>query len=93
MKNPSFDWERLKDVFYRSRAIGELKWPTQYEEFKCALSLTVIAVEIQDFIQVYNYFGQLLGKINLQRIHEDIIKFEFDKDEKLILVTKSPSKL
>ncbi|AJW20373.1 Vps16p [Saccharomyces cerevisiae YJM451] len=93
MKNPSFDWERLKDVFYRSRAIGELKWPTQYEEFKCALSLTVIAVEIQDFIQVYNYFGQLLGKINLQRIHEDIIKFEFDKDEKLILVTKSSIKI
>ncbi|CAI5050468.1 BEM_HP_G0047160.mRNA.1.CDS.1 [Saccharomyces cerevisiae] len=48
MKNPSFDWERLKD---------------------------------------------LLGKINLQRIHEDIIKFEFDKDEKLILVTKSSIKI
>ena len=57
------------------------------------MSLTVIAVEIQDFIQVYNYFGQLLGKINLQRIHEDIIKFEFDKDEKLILVTKSSIKI
>ncbi|CAI4053187.1 hypothetical protein N7582_005661 [Saccharomyces uvarum] len=87
MKNPSFDWEKLKDVFYRNRAIGELKWPTQYEDFRCALSLTVIAVEIQDFIQIYDYFGHLLGKINLLKTHEDIIKFEFDKNEKLILVT------
>ncbi|CAI4053474.1 tethering complex subunit VPS16 SKDI_16G2250 [Saccharomyces kudriavzevii IFO 1802] len=93
MKNPSFDWEKLKDVFYRNRAIGELKWPTQYEDYRCALSLTVIAVEIQDFLQVYNYFGQLLGKINLQKIHEDVIKFEFDKDEKLTLVTKKSIKI
>ncbi|EJS41384.1 vps16p [Saccharomyces arboricola H-6] len=93
MKNPSFDWEKLKDVFYRNRAIGELKWPTQYEDFRCALSLTVIAIEIQDFIQIYNYFGQLLDKINLLKIHEDIIKFEFDKDEKLILVTKRSIKI
>ncbi|CAI4036829.1 hypothetical protein SMKI_16G1270 [Saccharomyces mikatae IFO 1815] len=93
MKNPSFDWERLKDVFYRNRTIGELKWPAQYEDFRCALSLTVIAVEIQDFIQIYNYFGQLLGKINLRKIHEDVVKFEFNKDEKLILVTKNSIKI
>ena len=79
MKNPSFTWEKLQDVYYRSRNLSDLKWPAQ-SGVKHAMSTTLIAIELEEVLQIYDYQGHLEGNLN-KRDFPDILTFEFDQDE------------
>lgn len=84
MKNPSFTWEKLQDVYYRSRNLSDLKWPAQ-SGVKHAMSTTLIAIELEEVLQIYDYQGHLEGNLN-KRDFPDILTFEFDQDENLVVV-------
>lgn len=85
MRNPSFNWEKLRDVFYRSRELCNLTWPAQHD-VRYALSTTVIAIELEEALQVYNYKGELKASLDRKQFQR-ILKFEFDEDEKLIIIS------
>lgn len=85
MKNPSLGWEKLQDVYYRSRDLNDLRWPAQ-RSIKYTISTTLIAIELEEALQIYNYQGKLEANLN-KRDFPNILTFEFDKDENLVLVT------
>ncbi|SSD58595.1 uncharacterized protein SCODWIG_00356 [Saccharomycodes ludwigii] len=77
-KNPSFNWEKLKENFYRNRCISTtFKWPTITAKANhsnlYAISYTSIAVYLLDSnkIEVYNYKINLLCSIDVSEIVTD----------------------
>lgn len=85
MKNPSFSWEKLQDIYYRSRGVCELRWPAQ-SDVKYAVSTTLVAIELEEALQIYDYKGNLEGNLS-KRDFTDILTFEFDEDENLVVIT------
>lgn len=92
MRNPSFNWEKLQNVFYRCRNICDLEWPKADENVKYAISTTLIATKTDETIQVYEYTGTLLCRINTERFGQ-VIAFEFNSNEHLIIVTPNALKI
>lgn len=93
LRNPSFGWESLQDVYYRNRELCQLSWPNNMSQYKYSLSITVFAVEVPETnkLDVYNYLGKLLASIEINTHPDDtLLKFQFDpKNEDLLLVTKN----
>ena len=77
VKNPSLGWEKLKDVFYRNRELCQLRLPAD-EEYKLALSTTVLAVETENNIQIFQYHGKLLNTVELRKLPSELICYELD---------------
>lgn len=84
-KIPSFSWERLRDVFYRSRVLCELKWPA-LNDVRYTVSTTLIAIELSEAIEIYNYQGELEATLS-NNTFPDILAFEFDENDNLIIAT------
>ncbi|CAR28627.1 hypothetical protein ZYGR_0S02610 [Zygosaccharomyces rouxii] len=87
MRNPSFNWEKLDKVFFRSRELCNLEWPQQ-EHVVYSISTTLVAIELDETIQVYNYFGETLASWNSKQFGK-VLKIEFDFEDHLIIVTPS----
>ncbi|QLG71793.1 hypothetical protein HG535_0C01420 [Zygotorulaspora mrakii] len=84
-RNPSLNWEKLQDVFYRNREICTLQWPVE-EELRYAISTTVIAIELRDFLQIFDYNGNMIISIDKSQF-KNVIRFEFDGAEQLVVAT------
>ncbi|QLL34773.1 hypothetical protein HG536_0H01480 [Torulaspora globosa] len=85
MKIPSFSWERLRDVFYRSRILCESKWPA-LDDVQYAISTTLIAIEVNEAIEIYDYQGELEATLD-KKAFPDVVAFEFDENDNLIIAT------
>lgn len=85
MRNPSFNWEKLDKVFFRSRELCNLGWPQQ-EQTVYSISTTLVAIELDETIQIYNYLGELLASWNTKQFGT-VLKIEFDFEDRLIIVT------
>lgn len=82
--NPSLNWERLQNVFYRSTLLHTLEWqPTN--ELRYATSLCFVAIDTGKSIQIFNYLGELLADISMKLL-DTVIKFEFDTCDQRTLV-------
>lgn len=85
VKISSFSWERLRDVFYRSRTLCDLHWPA-LNDVRYAISTTLIAIEVNEALEIYDYQGELQASLD-SKLFPDLLAFEFDKDDNLIIVT------
>ncbi|CCF59554.1 hypothetical protein KAFR_0H01440 [Kazachstania africana CBS 2517] len=90
MQNLSFNWEKLQNVFYRSKTLTELKWSTGTMVGNFAISISFIAIQGNESIEIYNYLGELLGSLKLSLFH-DIVKLEFDELTNNLIVVCSKS--
>lgn len=88
--NLSLNWEKLQNTYYRSRKIVDLQWPFN-DNIKYAISLSFIAIEEQDSIQIYDYFGTLLTVINKSTHLGNVQSLEFDRDSQFLVVVTSES--
>lgn len=84
-RNPSLNWEKLQDVFYRNREIYDLKWP-QSSNYEGAFATNTIGIQSINHIHAYSYSGECLKSIRKDQFG-DIIKIDFDEHEQLIVVT------
>lgn len=87
MRNPSFNWEKLDNAFFRSRELRDLEWPQQVQVVY-AICTTLLAIEQDETLQIYNYLGETLASWNSKQFGK-VIKLEFDYDNRLIVVTPS----
>ncbi|GAV55034.1 hypothetical protein ZYGR_0AS03570 [Zygosaccharomyces rouxii] len=85
MRNPSFNWEKLDKEFFRSRELCDLEWP-QKEQVVYSISTTLVAIELDETIQVYNYLGETLASWNSKQFGK-VLKIEFDFEDRLLIVT------
>lgn len=84
-QNPSLNWEKLQNVFYRSRLLHKLEWSSK-KNLRYAISLTFIAIETERSIQIFNYIGELLADIDI-KLFDPIVSFDFDiSDQKSLIV-------
>ncbi|CUS24415.1 LAQU0S16e01200g1_1 [Lachancea quebecensis] len=77
VKNPSLGWEKLKDVFYRNRELCQLSLPKE-EQYKITISTTILAIEIETTLRVFQYKGEQLGIIELKKLPSELVCYEFD---------------
>ncbi|SMN21864.1 similar to Saccharomyces cerevisiae YPL045W VPS16 Subunit of the vacuole fusion and protein sorting HOPS complex and the CORVET tethering complex [Maudiozyma saulgeensis] len=83
--NPSLSWEKLQNVFYRSRKLHNLQWSSK-KDLRYAISRTFIAIETDKSIQIFNYLGQLLTEIDI-KVFDVITEFHFDElDQRTLIV-------
>ncbi|AQZ10713.1 VPS16 (YPL045W) [Zygosaccharomyces parabailii] len=87
MRNPSFNWEKLDSIFYRSREFCNLEWPQQ-EDFIYCISTTLLAIAVDETIEIYNYFGEPLAGWNCKQFGK-VVKIEFNALEQLIVVSST----
>ncbi|SCU85109.1 LADA_0D05754g1_1 [Lachancea dasiensis] len=85
VKNPSLGWERLQDVYYRNRELCKLSIPPG-TEFKLKLTTTLLAVEADNFIEIFHYGGQSLARIDLNTAPTKIICYDFDYEDEGSLI-------
>ncbi|AMD22578.1 HHL192Cp [Eremothecium sinecaudum] len=83
--NPSLGWERLSDVFYRSRQLGVWDW-SHNKELIQTFSTTLCALCFDQKIHCYNYNGELIWQLDVNNLPSKIVTFCFDEDERFILV-------
>ena len=82
--NPSLNWEKLQNVFYRSTLLHELEWqPTK--ELRYATSLCFVAIDTGNVIQIYNYLGELMADID-KKLLDTVLKFQFDTTDQTTLI-------
>lgn len=62
-----------------------MKWPIQ-QEIRYAISSTIIAIEQQKSLQAFDYQGKLVADLD-KFAFQTVLKFEFDDNEKLVVVT------
>lgn len=99
LKNPSLDWEKLGDDFWRSRELCQLEWFTlqqnnilpedgdRSDNVRHAVSLMWLAVELDGSIQIYDRLGQRIMSISLDTSRKgDLIDFVFDSEDKLRVI-------
>lgn len=85
MRNPSFNWEKLDSTFFRSREFCNLGWPQQ-EQVNYCISTTLVAIEVDETIQLYNYLGEPLAGWKSKQFGK-VIKLEFNDLEQLVIVS------
>ncbi|SCW03546.1 LAFE_0G12860g1_1 [Lachancea fermentati] len=90
LRNPCLGWEKLEDVYYRSRELCSLSWPTD-GEYKYTLSTTLVAIEAERSVQIYHYTGRLLTRISLDNLPGPVISYEFDAQDEESLVIVMPN--
>ncbi|KAL3235713.1 tethering complex subunit VPS16 [Nakaseomyces bracarensis] len=100
LKNPSFDWEKLGETFWRSTEICQLEWFTlnqvnsgilpdddNGEVVRHAVSLFWLAVELDRSVQIYDRVGHKITSLPLDTARKgDLVKFVFDNDDKLRII-------
>ncbi|CAR23537.1 tethering complex subunit VPS16 [Lachancea thermotolerans CBS 6340] len=85
VKNPSLGWEKLKDVYYRNRELCQLSLPKE-DQYKLIISTTVLAIEVEESIRVFQYKGEQLGVIELNKLPSELVCYELDSFDEGSLV-------
>ncbi|KAG0668129.1 hypothetical protein C6P45_004975 [Maudiozyma exigua] len=85
IQNPSLSWEKLQNVFYRSRKLHDLQWSSK-TDILYTVSRLFIAIQTDKSIQIFNHEGILLSDIDIG-VFDTIVSFYFDKvDHKSLIV-------
>ncbi|CEP61962.1 tethering complex subunit VPS16 LALA0_S04e04588g [Lachancea lanzarotensis] len=81
IKNPSLGWEKLQDVLYRDRDLCQLQFPVNTEN-KVVFSTGLVAVAAGDgSIEVCQYTGQSIAKIDVKSLPAEVVQYEFDTED------------
>lgn len=96
-ENPSFNWEKLQNTYYRSRELSNLEWPdTIKHKFNSndagkplifCTSLCFIAIFVDENIEIYDYKGSLIKIIPIRVVGKSqLIDIQFKERLGLNLV-------
>ncbi|CCE62329.1 hypothetical protein TPHA_0C01730 [Tetrapisispora phaffii CBS 4417] len=83
--NPSLNWEKLQNVFYRKIELCELKSLFQKVN-KNAFATNTAATIIGDRLHIMDYNSEILLTINVDRF-ENIKEISFDHKERPVIIT------
>ncbi|CCH57838.1 hypothetical protein TBLA_0A00380 [Henningerozyma blattae CBS 6284] len=93
IRNPSFNWEKLNNQFYRLRSINnDFQWPTNTTDFpsyQIYVSTTLVAIysKLDNHIQILDHHSTPLFNLNTS-IFGTVISLQFNhNNENLIIIT------
>lgn len=104
-ENPSFNWEKLQDTYYRNRELTSLEWPTLIQNLTngddqasmiFCISSCFIAIATEENIELYDYKGNSVNSIQLRLLGKSNllnIKFKDKLGKQLIVIMEDSIQL